>query len=353
MDSTYPRLRAGLLSLALGVGSLTATAEAPVLRIYGWENFLDPALAAEFGKRHGVTVQQTFYDSDWERDLRLTATGGAGFDLVMVDSTRIPLYRSHGWLEELGQRRVPGLAHMEQRWRKSADGTATHAMPYAWGTLGLAYRSDLVSAPIDSWMALFKPSAELCGKILVVDDAHELIAIALKALGWSANTTDPKAYRQVEQLLADQHHCVAGYRNPGVDQHSDLVTGKITASMAYSSDASQIRARNPNVRFILPREGGLIWIDYFVVLRSSQRKSLAFAFLEFLCDPKIAARQARYNGAAIPDNHARLLLPPAMRDDAWTYPTQDRLRGFEMLETSPADITELRNKVFATIVRPD
>jgi spermidine/putrescine transport system substrate-binding protein len=346
----------GALWVAAMLSWLAQPADAagsPELRIYNWEYFLDPELAAEFGRRHRVAVRQSFFDSDWERDLRLAAGGRADFDLVMVDAAQVSVYRARGWLEPIGVDHVPDLARLDARWRNVSEATATHAMPFAWGTLGIAYRSDLLKLPPDSWMVLFRPAGALCGKILLGDDARELLAVALKAAGHSANATDAGAYHDAEQLLQGARRCVARYRNPGVDADSDLLTGTAWAAMGYSSDTAWVHAQNPAVRFVLPREGGLIWADYLVILSSSPHKSLAYAFLQFLAEPAIAARAAAYSKAATPNAGARALLPAPDRADAATPASDRALRASEMVRNPPPAVMSLRNQIFARTVRRD
>jgi spermidine/putrescine transport system substrate-binding protein len=323
------------------------------LRIYNWESFLDPKLIAEFSRRTGVNVRQSFFDSDRERDLRLTAGGTSDFDLVMVDAAQVEVYRTNGWAEPVGPRRVPGLSDYDNRWRNLNGATATYAVPFAWGTLGIAYRADLVKQPPKSWMSLFQPAESLCGKLLDVDDPRELLAVALKATGHSANTAERAPYEQADQLLRAQRRCVAGYRNPGVLADSDLISGRVWAAMAYSSDAAWMQARNPKVRLMVPREGGLIWIDYWVVLASSPHKSQAFAFLAFLSEPSIAARAALYSKAASPSARARALLPAADRQNAAIDLSTAELRASETVRNQPPFIMSLRNQIFERLVRSD
>ncbi len=128
-----------ILLLASGLPKQVLAADQPVLRILNWEDYLDPELAAEFGRKHHVRVEETYFESDTERDRRLAGSGAAGFDLVIVDQAQLPVYRDRGWIARLDTALVPGLRHYDSRWRRPADGSATHAIPFAWGTTGIAY----------------------------------------------------------------------------------------------------------------------------------------------------------------------------------------------------------------------
>ena len=340
--------------LVLAAGALPQPllgAQRPVLRILNWEDYLNPELATEFGRRYGVTIEETFFESDTERDRRLAGGGAAGFDLVIVDRAQLPVYRDRGWIAALDTARLPGLRHYDPRWRQGADGSASHAIPYAWGTVGIAYRADLLREPPKSWLALFRPTPELCGKVLVLDDARELLATALKALGASANAAEPGAYGQAAQLLKSQGPCVARYGITGIDADSELITGKVWAAMAYNSDAVWLRELDQNVRFVLPQEGGLIWADYLAVLSASKQKALAFAFLEFLSEPAIAARQASFSKAATPNLDARAFLPVAESKDRTIYPSGPAFDASEIIVAAPPAIVAIRNQIRAKLVR--
>lgn len=340
-----------LLLLAGGFPGPLPAAGPAVLRILNWEDYLDPELAAEFGRKHGVKVEESYFESDAERDRRLAAGGGATFDLVMVDGTQLPVYRDRGWIAPIDAARVPGLRHYDPRWRRVEDGSATHGVPFGWGTTGIAYRADLVKQAPASWLDLFQPAAGLCGNVMVSQDPRELLTAALKATGHPANTSDPGAYRQAEQLLRAQRPCVARYRIVGADFDSALLTGAAWMAMAYSSDAAWLRDMDPRIRFVLPREGGLLWIDYLAVVSSSKAKPLAFAFLEFLSDPTVAARQAWFSKTATPNLSARAFLPVLATKDPWIYPSGTAFDASEMITTASPATVAIRNQITARMLR--
>jgi spermidine/putrescine transport system substrate-binding protein len=351
MNRPIKILALALVLLAGGLPRPLLAADQAVLRLYNWEDYLDPELAAEFGARHGVRIEETYFESDTERDRRLAGNGASGFDLVVVDQAQLPVYRDRGWIAPIDTARVPGLRHYDPRWRREADGSATHAVPFGWGTTGIAYRADLVKTPPTSWLDLFRPAAGLCGKVMVFDDPRELTGAALKAIGLSANSAEPGAYAQVDHLLKAQRPCVASYGTPGTDDDSELLGDAVWAAMNYNSNANQLRAINPDIRFVLPKEGGLFWVDYLAVLSASRQKPLAFAFLEFLSDPAIAVRVAEFSQAATPNLAARALLPVAVGKDQSIYPSAAVLDAAETIAPAAPATAAIRNQIVARIVR--
>lgn len=341
-----------LIAIALaGLPWPLQAAEQPVLRLYNWPTYTDPELAAEFGRRHNVRVEETYFESDTDRDRFLTASKGKGFDLVMVDAALVPAYRERGWLAPIDESRVPGLARMGAKWRGAGgDATATHAFPYAWGTVGIGYRADLVQTAPESWHDLFKPDAATCGKVQVFANARELVGAALKAGGDSANSTDPLAYQRAERLLHAQKPCVASYLTAMTEADVPLVTGSVSVAMIYSVDSVILRRFNPNIRFVMPREGGLMFTDYLVVLASSSQKELAYAFLQFLSEPANAARLSSAIKTATPNVPGRALLPAAIRSDKAIYPPVADLKAAEQIQRQSPTIVSKVNQIFAKTV---
>jgi spermidine/putrescine transport system substrate-binding protein len=322
---------------------------ADTLRLYNWENYLDPGLAAEFTRRTGVHIHQSYFTSDWERDLRIVSNGAADFDLIVLDATQVSAYATRGWLAPVGVERVPALAHYDARWLLPKD-AAGYALPYAWGVIGIVYRADLIGQAPDSWSVLFHPPRTLCGKLLMGDDARELSAVALKAGGFSGNSTRVADHRAAERALRGQRPCVGQYRYPGTLPESPLLSGTAVAGMSYSTDAAWLHARNPQVRFAIPKEGGLMWVDYLVVVQTSPRKRLAYEFLKFLAEPSVAARQAAYLRAGNPA--IKLSAARATKDDG-VDADAGRFEASEMILPMPPAIVSLRNQIFATIKRAD
>jgi spermidine/putrescine transport system substrate-binding protein len=353
------RWRVALLWILIGLtfSSLPrplVAADEPVLRLYNWAAYMDPELAAEFGRRYNVRVEETYFESDTDRDQHLADTRGGGFDLVLVDAALVPAYRERGWLAPIGESRVPGLVRMGAKWRGgSTDAVQTHAFPYAWGTVGIGYRADLVETVPESWLDLFKPGAATCGKVQIFANARELVGVALKAGGDSANSTDPLAYQRAERLLRAQKPCVASYLTAMTEPDVPLVTGSVSAAMIYNGDSVILRQFNPDIRFVMPREGGLVFTDYLVVLASSTRKELAYAFLQFLSEPVNAARLSSAIKTATPNVAGRALLPAAIRNDEAIYPSDADLKAAEQIQRpSPAIVSKV-NQIFAKIVPKD
>lgn len=224
-------------------------------------------------------------------------------------------------------------------------------MPHFWGTVGIAYRADLVDRAPSSWMDLFQPSESLRGRIGMVETSRDVFGMALKALGHSANSIDPAAIREAEQLLLAQKPFVKSYNYIMLDADSALVTGDIAMTMIYSGDALMVQEHSDNIEYVVPREGGNLWVDYLVVMNQSRNKDLARAFINFLNEPEHAAQLAQFVYYATPNKAAEKLLPGEFLDNEVIYPTDTVLAKSEAYEPIPPRVQGKHATVFAHLIR--
>ncbi len=314
-----------------------------MLSILNWEAYLDPEVIAQFEKDHNVKVQQTYFVSDEDRDSKLLATRGNAFDLILVSDARIDEYVKLGWITALDKEKLTNLRHIDPQWAKLFPETASYAVPYFWGTLGIVYRSDLVSTPITSWKQLFVPVGELRNRIVMMEDAREIVCMGLKALGYSVNSEDQQAYQKVEKLLLEQKPYVKSYAYVSIDEDSPLVSGEIVAAMAYNGDALAVADYHDKIRYVLPSEGSNFWVDYFAVATKARQPELAYKFLDFINEPRIAAQQAESLYFATPNKSAEKYLSAEFLANSTIYPSSASLKNSEVYQRLSPWITLQRN----------
>jgi len=337
-----------LLGLMLSLPSLAA--ESTELTFLNWANYMDPEILAEFKQRTGITVKQSYFDSDSARDELLLETEGKGYDLVIVDGSSLRVLAKRGWLEPIKEAEIPNLKHIYPRWRTAQAKAEGYGVPYFWGTAGIAYRKDLVSGPVSSWMHLFRPDKSLHGRIGMIGDAKDMVGAALKAFGYSLNSGDKQHMKEAEQLLVEQAPHVKTYRYVSLDENSALVTGKIAMSMMYNGDTLMLQEHNENIAYVFPEEGGNVWIDYLCILNGSSNKPAAKLFVDFLNEPEIAARLAQFVYYATPNQAAEAFLPKEFFEDPVIYPDEQALKKSEFYRPLAPRMEKRRSAIFSRIV---
>ena len=327
--------------------TFAANSEPRELVLLNWSEYLDPDLVEKFETRFNAKLREVYFESDDLRDEMMLETDGRGYDLALVNGISVDLYRKRGWLSPVSETQIPNLKHIDGRWLEAFPSLDGYTVPYFWGTMGIAYRKDLVQAPLTSWMDILQPAESLRGKIGMVESSRDALGMALKALGYSANSTDSGQIKAAEQLLLAQKPYVKTYTYIALNEESALVSGDIVATMIYSGDALMVQEHHQEIDYVVPAEGGNIWVDYLVVLENSKNKQLAHTFLNFLNEPENAAQLAEFVYYATPNKGAEKLLPAEFLEDPVIYPSEAVLSKSEFYKPLPPRDMKKRNIAFS------
>lgn len=346
-----PAILLAAISGFLLLANASTARETPELVVLNWPNYLDPTLVNRFERQYGVRVREVFFEGDDQRDEMLVNSDGSGYDIALVSGNMLQTYARSGWLEPLTEEQVPNLVHVSPRWRTAFAGAEGSAAPYTWGTLGIGYRRDLISEPIESWMQIFRPGPALQGRIAMLSHNRDLVGMALLALGHSSNSQDENELIAAEQLLLAQRPYVRTYGYIGLTPDSAMVSGEIVAAMMFNGDALMLQEFEPDIEFVVPSEGGNLWVDYFVVMNRSTRKDLAFAFINFLNEPENAAQATQFVYYATTNDSAKALLPTDFLANPVIFPNPETVERSEFFKPLPARITRRYNTITANVIR--
>jgi spermidine/putrescine transport system substrate-binding protein len=170
-------------------------------------------------------------------------------------------------------------------------------------------------------------------------------------LGHSLNEKDRKILPEVEQLLLTQKPFVKDYKYVGMTEKSKLVTGEVWMTYAYNGDILFLRNYHPKIKYVVPKEGTRLCCDYLGVSSSSSKKELAMAFINFLNEPKQAARLASNLHYATPNKTARQFLSAKHLNDPLIYPDQKVLARSEVLKRPSPRIMKKWNEIFHKLLQ--
>jgi spermidine/putrescine-binding protein len=206
-------------------------------------------------------------------------------------------------------------------------------VPYAWGTTGLAYRSDLVKEKVTSWDVFF--DRHFAGHILLLDDTREVFGMALKKLGYSLNTTNPEEIRRARDLLIAQKPLVKGYNSSNFEQ--DLVAGDAWIAQAFNGNMTFAMRDEPKILYVIPREGCTISVDSACIPRGAPHKDLAHEFINFAQRPEMASAFINDSGFNSPNRFAARGVEPWILAQPAIFPDPASLVNCEfMRDLGPA-----------------
>jgi spermidine/putrescine transport system substrate-binding protein len=307
----------GLLLLALaGCGGQGGGAGGgDTLYLYNWGDYIDPALLEQFTAETGTEVVVDTYENN-EVMIAKVQAGGSGYDIVVPSDYAVPIMVEGGLLAPIDRAQLTNLDNLDPRLLGLYFDTAnSHSLPYLYGTTGIAYSRAQFPDGVDSWAALFDPAQleAVRNQASMLDDEREAPGAALRYLGQSLNTTDQAALDQARDLLLAQKPLLAGYNSSNFQRL--LASGELLIAQSFSGDALLARrgleddfSGNPDIAFVIPQEGGTIWMDNLAILEESPNKEAAHQLIDFLLRPEVAAQNAEYVGYLTPVVPARELL---------------------------------------------
>ena len=284
--------------------------------ISNWDGYMPKDLLENFTKETGIQAELSVHATNEEIMGKVTAGGGKGYDVLFVSSPFVEALAKQGLIAELDPAKIPNLANLYPEARNLAyDPGNKWSVPYAWGTTGLCYRSDLVQPAPTSWMDLLQPADALKGKITMLATDRWLMAAGLKALGFSVNSINPDEINKAKDLLIQAKKSLLAYDDTTF--YSKLVSGEAWLVQAWDGWCNYGIAENPAIKFVVPKEGSDMWVDTMVVTAASGNKDGAMAFLNYVLRPEIHKWVAENILYKVPNQKAMEALDPKL---AQQYP---------------------------------
>jgi spermidine/putrescine transport system substrate-binding protein len=290
------------------------------LRIYNWSDYIAEDTVANFEKEFNVKVTYDTYESNEELIAKLQA-GASGYDLVCPSGYAVQVLLALGLADKVLRKYVPNLANVAAAFQKPAfDPSGEHAVPWQWGLTGLAYRKDKVKSAPDSWSVFH--DAALKGKMTMMDDMRDVLGAWLKFRGKSLNSSEAADLQQAKADALTAKPNLQSFISAPVK--GQLVAGDVWVAQLWNGDTAQARAENDQVEFVLPKEGGSIWVDSMVIPRSAPHKRAAHQFLDYILRAEVGASISTFTGYGSP-NQAAL----AKMEKPVPYPTDEEMKKLE------------------------
>lgn len=251
------------------------------LVISNWDGYMPKDLPEKFKAETGIEVEVAVHATNEEIMGKVVASKGEGYDVIFVSSPFAEALNKLGIAAKLDHGKIPNLANLyPEAAQLKHDPGNTFSIPYAWGTTGLCYRSDVVKTAPTSWNDLLKPANDLRGKTTMLSTDRWLMAAGELALGMSVNEVDPAKLDQVKALLIDTKKTLLAYDDTTF--YSKLVSGEASLVQAWDGWCNYGIAEKPEIKYVVPKEGSDLWVDTMVVIEGSKNKDEAYKFLDYI-----------------------------------------------------------------------
>ncbi len=291
------------------------------LNVMSWGEYIDPELITIFEEETGVHINYVEIPSNEEMMIKLR-TADQAFDICIPSDYCIEQMIREDMLLPLDYSKIPNAKNIDPKMLEISDKFDPgnkYSIPYMWGTVGILYNTKMVDEPVDSWGVLW--DEKYAGQIWMYDIGRDTIGITLKYLGYDMNTRNADEVAAARDKLIEQAPIRKGF---GTDNmRSSLVNGTAALAVVYSGDAMDAISQNEDLAYVVPKEGSNIWFDNTVILKSAKNVEAAHAFINFLNDGNLAARNTEYIYYSTPNAAAMERLDAEYTEDETYNPPQD------------------------------
>ncbi|MDT8363231.1 MAG: spermidine/putrescine ABC transporter substrate-binding protein [Nitrosomonas sp.] len=312
----------------------------PVLRLFNWNNYIDPRTLRRFEQQCRCQVTQDYY-ADNEELLAKLAAGATGYDLLVPTGNAMDALIRQGALRLLDKTLLPNLKNIDTNYLDTAfDPGNQYSAPYATTVTLLGFnREKLIELglPVDSWALIFEPAhlRKIKGRVTVLDSQRELMAAALSYLGHSVNDTDPEHWQQAKALIIRAKPYWAAFNNTSYIR--ELAVGNLWVAHGYSNDMfqaaqdAQKTRRSFTVDFVIPKEGATLSLDSMVLHHSGHHPDLAHQFINFMLEGENSAELTNLTGSGNPNQAAKSHIRADIIGNPVIFPDATKLAQLEML----------------------
>ena len=316
----------GMFALLILIALLAGCAkeDGEKVYVYNWGEYMDPETRELFEKETGITVVYEEYEQNEDMYPKVQS-GAVSYDVICPSDYMIQKMIENDLLYQPNFDNIPNLKYIDASYLESSqeyDPGNKYSIPYCWGTLGILYNTSMVDEPIDSWSVLF--DEKYSGEILMIDSVRDAFAIALQYLGYDLNSTKETELEEAKALLHKQYPLVQAYV---IDQVRDkMIGGEAAIGVIYSGEAIYTSRENPDLEYVVPKEGSNVWIDGWVIPKNSKNKENAEAFINFMCRPDIALMNFDYITYSTPNSGAwELIEDEEIKNSPVAFPSDEIL----------------------------
>lgn len=320
---------------------LSSAQAAEVLNVYNWSGYLPDSVIKQFEKETGIHVSFSSYDSNETLYAKLKTNPRAGYDIIVPSTYYVDKMRNEHMLHKIDKSKLSNFKNLSPALLHHAhDPENEYSVPYFWGTTAIAVNTHVhPKQSITHWSDFWKPKYK--DTLMILDDLREVFSMSLISLGYSANDTNEEhirqAYYKLKQLLPN----IRLFSSDA--EEAIYIDEDATLGMGWSGDIYLAKQENPDLDYIYPQEGFVIWIDNLAIPAEAPHVKNAYLFINFILRPDISKEISLQTGYASPNLEALKLLPPSFRNNPIIYPPAEILsRG--QVQTDVGDAMKVYEK---------
>src|SRR3954469_22999366 len=321
------------------------------LRWANWPLYIDKKTLKTFDQQHGVKVKYVEEINDnfefFGKVRQQLAQGQPiGRDIVTLTDYMAARWVRDGYCEPLDKKNIPNIKNLVSNLKSiNYDPNRTYTLPWQSGGTGIGYNPKKTGRRLESVNDLFDPAFK--GRVTMLSEPYDSACLVLLGMGIDASEAKlDDILKAIEKIKVAKN---AGQirRFTGNDYTTDLAKGNVWVSVAYSGDLVQLQADNPDLEFIYPKEGAMLFTDNMMMPKHAAHPYGAEVLMNYYYEPEVAAKVAAYVNYISPVDGAREVLlktDPELANNPLIFPPDDvrrRLHAYPAL--TPAEEREMQS----------
>ena len=290
------------------------------LSIYNWADYVNPKTYPKFEKVFKVDITEDNYPSNEDALAKLQA-GARGYDIVVPTGYMVETMIAKNLLTEIDHSQIPNMKLIEEQFLDLPfDPDNRYSIPKDYGTTGFGYRSKFVTEEMASWEDFFKLAPKYSGRYTVLDSPPEVVGAALKMLGYSYNTTNPKEVSEATDVLVKFKPHV---RRITSSMREIMISGEAYISLTWNGEIGYVSLKADDARYVVPAEGSEVWTDNWAIVTEAPHPAAAHAFINWHLQPEIQALDTEYHFyGAVVEGEEKFLKPALVKDPSINPPAE-------------------------------
>ena len=318
------------------------------LYIYTWSGYTDQELLNRFTKETGIRAVADVFDSNESMLARLQAGGGGAYSIIYPSEYMVQKMVELDLLTQLDFSQITGLDQLFPRFlNPEYDPGNLHSIPTSWGTTGLIYNKKQLKPPPEDWDYLWKSQKQLAKRMTLLNDVREVMGATLKMLGYSYNTKNTEHIQEAYEQLVKLKPNIASFTSDA--WRPQILSGDLRVAMCYSSDANEVIGENSDLQYVLPRSGSSVWMDTIVIPKTAPNLKGAYAWINFMLKPDVAAQICERLSFATPNKEAYKLLPSKIQNNQSLFPPESALENCEGLSPLGDKVEEVYDRYWTKL----
>jgi spermidine/putrescine transport system substrate-binding protein len=315
------------------------------LRWANWPLYIDEKSLKTFDKLHGVKVKYVEEINDnfefFGKVRQQLAQGqDIGRDIVTLTDYMAARWVRDGYCEPLDKSNIPNIKNLAPNLQSiNYDPKRTYTLPWQSGGTGIGYNPKKTGRKLESVNDLFDPAFK--GRVTMLSEPYDSACLTLLGMGVDASKAKIDDILKAIAKIKQAKDAGQIRRFTGNDYTTDLAKGNVWAAVAYSGDLVQLQADNPDLEFVYPKEGSMLFTDNMMMPKHVAHPYGAEVLMNYYYEPEVAAKVAAYVNYITPVNGAREVLQrtdPKLANNPLIFPPDDvRKRLYAYPALSPAE----------------